>query len=64
MDNDENQNYFRKQSYSAKDSTGAEGEMAINILHQKQSLNLVNIKLTIPNDLQSALDHYNTIKTV
>jgi len=35
-----------------------------DILHLKETLNLVNVKVFLPSDLQAALQHYNSLINV
>lgn len=62
LENDDNQNYFKRQGTIVKGK--CEGEEQMDILHERKILNLANIKVFLPNDFQSTLDCYKQLTTV
>jgi len=58
MENDENQIYYRKQSTFAK----AHGDGDTDIIGLKKELNLTNLKMLMPTDLEETQSRYLNLK--
>jgi hypothetical protein len=62
LENDDNQNYFKRQGTIVKGR--AEGEADhLDVLHDRKLLNLANIKFFLPNDFQATLEYYKQLTT-
>ena len=58
MENDDNQMYYRKQSTFAK----GHGDGGTDIIGLKRELNLTNLKMLMPTDLDEAMLTYKSLK--
>ena len=59
LENDDNRNYFKRQGTLLKEREEEAAET--DILHDRKILNLTNVRLYLPNDFQSTLEHYKQL---